>query len=160
MSGYADGKYGVIERKWFGLTKKMGGDCASGYTFGTTDATSQNQVVRWYPKGPIKLKKFGAMVLGTISGGGTGMDLIAARLRIEAVNDSSAVSLPTGAIPYAIASTTTFTKGVVDAGSYVDIITGTPKTAKGTAANTATSSGTVAFFIDYARKYDASKWDV
>jgi hypothetical protein len=157
---YADGKFGVIERKWFGLTKKMGGDCASGYTFGTTDATSQNQVARWYPKGPIVFKKFGSMVLATIGGGGTGMDVIPARLRIEGVNESGASNIPTAGAPYSIASTVTFTKKALDAGSYVDIITGTPQTGDGTAANTATSSGTVAFFIDYARRYDATKWNV
>lgn len=157
--GYNDAKFGVIERKWFGLTKKMGGDCATGYTFGTTDATSANQVVRWYPKGPIKFKKFGYMVLGTIGGGGTGMDVIPARLRIEGVNDSSTVNIPTAGAPYSMGSTLTFTKGVLDAGSYLDIITGTPQTAKGTTAYNATTTGTAAFFIDYQRLFHASKWE-
>ena len=35
---YDDSKFGMVNRKWFGLTKKHGGDCAAGYTFGTTDA--------------------------------------------------------------------------------------------------------------------------
>jgi hypothetical protein len=99
------------------------------------------------------------MVLATISGGGTGMDLIPARLRIEGVNESGAVSITTGAAPYAIASSVTFTAGKLDAGSYIDIITGTPQSAKGTAKNTATSSGSVAFFIDYQRRHDDTKWE-
>lgn len=156
---YADGKYGVIDRHWFGLTVKGGGQSAAGFTFGTTDATSTNQVTRYYPKGPIKLLKFGYITLATVGGGGTGMDIIPARLRVNGSNESSAVNIPTAAAPWSIGSTVTFTNQVVDAGSYIDIITGTPQTSDGTAANTATSTGSVAFFIDFARQYDASRWD-
>jgi len=158
MSKYSDEKYGVVERHWFGLTKKFGGDAASGFTFGTTDATSVNQVTRFYPKGPIRMLKFGYITLGTVSGGGTGMDVIPLRLRVNGSNESSTINIPTAAINYAIGSTETFTNPVVDAGSYIDIITGTPQTADGTAANAATSSGTVSFFLDYVREY-ASGWD-
>lgn len=159
MGAYSDAKFGVVERHWFGLTKKAGGDAASGFTFGTTDATSQNQVVHFMPKGPIRMQKFGYYTLGTVSGGGTGMDVIPARLRVNGSNESATVNIPTAAAPWSIGSTTTFTNEVVDAGSYIDIITGTPQTADGTAANTATSSGTVAFFLDYTREYDQSKWE-
>ena len=159
MGNYSDDKFGVVERHWFGLTKKYGGQAASGFTFGTTDATSVNQVTRFYPKGPIRMQKFGYIVLGTVSGGGTGMDQIPLRLRVNGSNESSEINIPTAAVNYAIGSTTTFTNEVVDAGSYIDIITGTPETAKGTATNTATSSGTVAFFLDYTREYDQTKWD-
>jgi hypothetical protein len=157
---YSDERFGVIERKWFGLTKKAGGDAASGFTFGTTDATSINQVTRFYPKGPIRMQKFGYLTLGTVSGGGTGMDVVPLRLRVDGSNESSTINIPTAAAPWSIGSTTTFTNEVVDAGSYIDIITGTPQTSDGTAANTATSSGTVAFFLDYTRAYDnQTKWD-
>lgn len=155
---YDDDRYGVVERKWFGLTKKHGGDCAAGYTFGTTDATSQDHLARWYPKGPIKLQKFGYYVLGTVSGGGTGMDVIPARLLNTGSAESDDVNITTGAAPYSKGSTTTFTSAYVDAGSYLGIQTGTPQTGDGTAANTATSSGTVAFFVDYVRAFSA-KWD-
>jgi hypothetical protein len=157
---YSDHKYGVIERKWFGLTKKCGGDAASGFTIGTTDATSINQVVRYYPKGPIKVVKFGYFTLATTSGGGTGMDVIPLRMRVNASNESSTINIPTAAAQYSIGSTLTFTDSVIDAGSYIDIITGTPQTAKGTAANTATTGGTVSFFLDYVRAYDSTKWNV
>jgi hypothetical protein len=105
------------------------------------------------------MQKFGYIVLGTVSGGGTGMDLIPLRLRVNGSNESSTINIPTAAINYAIGSTVTFTNEVVDAGSYIDIITGTPQTAKGTAAYNATSSGTVAFFLDYTREYDQTKWE-
>jgi hypothetical protein len=64
------------------------------------------------------------------------------------------------AAAYTIASTTTFTNAVVDAGSYIDIIVGTPLTGDGTEITTATVTGTVAYFIDWRREPDNSvEWD-
>ncbi len=156
---YDDAKFGVIERKWFGLTKKHGGDCATGYTFGTTDATTIDHLARFYPNGPIKLLKFGAYAICTLADGGTGMDQVPARLLVNGSTETTADLDIVGAANYAIASVVSFTNAVVDAGSYIGIRTGTPETADGTAANTATTTGTVAFFIDYIRSYDNSKWD-
>ena len=156
---YDENKYGAIERHWFGLTKKCGGDSAGGFTFATTDATTIDQVTRFYPKGPIKLLKFGALTLATIADGGTGMDQVPARLLVNGSTETSADLDITGAAQYGIASVVSFTNAVVDAGSYIGIRTGTPETADGTAANTATTTGTVAFFIDYVRNYHESKWD-
>jgi hypothetical protein len=87
------------------------------------------------------------------------MDVIPLRLRVNASNESSTINIPTAAINYAIGSTTTFTNEVVDAGSYIDIITGTPQSGDGTATNTATSTGTVAFFLDYTREYSQTAWE-
>lgn len=161
---YDDEKYQVIERKWFGLTKKCGGDSAGGFTFGTTDATSQNQVTRYYPKGPIRLLKFGALRLCTIDGGGTlsgAVDLVPARLLVNGSTETAAdLDLATSA-QYGISSVVSFTNPVVDAGSYIGITTGTPQSDKGTENITATVTGTVAFFIDYVREFDPTgeKWD-
>src|SRR3990167_6113783 len=63
---YEDSKFGVITRKWFGLTKKLGGDVAAGYTLATTDATVISHLARWYPRGPIKILKMGSFVLATL----------------------------------------------------------------------------------------------
>lgn len=161
MAFYDEQKYQIIERKWFGLTKKCGGDSASGTTFGTTDATKVMAVTRYYPKGPIRLLKFGALVLGTLSGGGTGMDKVPARLLVNgSVETTSDLDIATAA-QYTISSVTGFTNAVVDAGSYIGIRCATPCTDDGTDANTATTSGTVAFFIDFVREFDpsGSKWD-
>jgi len=155
---YDDAKYGVIHRKWFGLTKKMGGDVAAGYTFGTTDATTIDHLSRWYPKGPIKMVKAGHMVLATIGGGGTAMDVVPARIMVDGANESADWNIPDAGAPYSIASTVTFTNATVDAGSYIGVRTGTPQSAAGTAANTATVTGTAAFFVDYHPVY-SSKWD-
>ena len=157
---YDDAKFGVIERKWFGLTKKHGGETATGFTFGTTDATAITHLARHYPKGPIKLLKAGAYVLATVGGGGTVFDRVPARLRVNGSNESAAFTISDAAAPYSISSTTTFTNDVVDAGSYVGFYTGTPESSNGTAGNTATVTGSVAFFVDYRRVFTSDgKWD-
>jgi len=88
---YDDAKYGVINRKWFGLTKKHGGDAADGYTFATTDATVIEHVARWYPKGPIDIVKFGAKVLASITAGSQDYtDRIPAKLKTRGASASVA----------------------------------------------------------------------
>lgn len=156
---YDHDKYGVIQRKWFGLTKKCGGDSASGFTFGTTSATVADHVTRYYPKGPIKLKKFGALVLATMVN--SSVDKVTARLYcdtgVEASLDVKTTS--TDEAQYTINSTVTFTSATIGPGSFLAIDSATPDTDVGTQANTATQKGTVAFFIDYHPIYHATKWD-
>lgn len=157
---YDDSKFGVIERRWFGLTKKHGGETAAGYTFGTTDATVIEHLARHYPKGPIHLEKAGAFVLATIGGGGTVFDQIPTRLRVNGADESAEFTIDDEAAPFSSASTTTFTNATVDAGSYIGFKTGTPESTNGTAGNTATVTGTVAFFVDYRRLYTPDgNWD-
>ena len=162
---YDDSKFGVVQRKWFGLTKKHGGDCAAGYTFGVKSATSQTAVSKWYPRGPIMIKKIGARVLATVQGSGS-TDRISCRVLTRGASASVAGTFSldldgSTLAPYSMASLSSMTIGQVKAGEYITIRSGTPKTAKGTAANTSTTSGTVAYFIDYTPRYDATgKWDV
>jgi hypothetical protein len=161
MFAYDDAKYGVIERKFFGLTAKHGGDVAAGYTLGTTDATKAVNIARWYPDGPIRLKKFGYYTLATIAGGATAMDYIPARVLVNgSVETSSDLQIEDGSAPYAIGSVTGFTNAVVDAGSYIGIRTASAVSDNGTESITATITGTVAFFLDYTREFSTSgKWD-
>jgi hypothetical protein len=160
---YDDSKFGVIQRQWFGLTTKWGGavvNTGNLYTFGTTDATARAQLARWYPRGPIRMVKAGTFNLATVAN--ASVDRIPVRLLTRGASASL------GALFYnakgnqaVIASTTTFTVKQVKAGEYLTIRTGTPQTDKGTAANTATTTGTVAFFVDYVPTYDPTgKWDV
>ena len=162
MSGvkYDDAKFGVIQRHWFGLTKKCGGDSAGGFTFGTVDATVIDHVSRWYPKGPIKLKKFGALVLATIIN--TSADKVTARLYKDTGVEASlnVKHTSTDVSQYTINSTVTFTSATVGPGTYIAIDTATPDTDDGTAANTCTTKGSVAFFVDYHPIYHDSKWDI
>jgi len=158
---YSDSKFGVINRKWFGLTKKHGGDVAAGYTFGTTDATSITHLARWYPRGPVKMLKAGSRHLATMTQASS--DLVPARLLTRGASASvgctwNVKSTSTAINPYVVASTTTFTVAQVKAGEYIAVKTGTPRTDNGTAANTATLTGTVAFFVDYVPTYSGSQW--
>lgn len=158
---YDDAKYGVIERKWFGLTKKYGGDCAAGYTFGTTDATTQTHVARWYPKGPIKIIKAGSFTLCTLNG--SGCDKIDCRVKTRGASASLCASFDCfSSAQNTFASDVSMGYNVVKAGEYITIKTGTPETDKGTAKITATLTGTMAFFVDYVRMFDPSdnNWDV
>jgi len=85
---------------------------------------------------------------------------VPARLRVNGSNESAAFTISDAAAPYSISSTTTFTNDVVDAGSYVGFYTGTPESSNGTAGNTATVTGSVAFFVDYRRVFTSDgKWD-
>ena len=164
---YDDSKFGVIKRKWFGLTKKHGGDAASGYTFGTTDATVQSQLARWYPRGPILIKKFGSKVLASvIAGSQDTTDKIKCSLLTRgasaSVSGTFSLDIAGGTLaPHSFASVESMSIEQCKAGEYIAIKTGTPETAGGTAANTATTLGTVCFFIDYVPQFDADgAWDV
>lgn len=156
---YSDSKFGVITRKWFGLTKKLGGDCATGYTLGTTDATHVSQLARWYPRGPIKMVKFGAFVLATLVN--ASVERVPCRIYTRGASASAGAVAYVAKTLFGFGSTTTFTNDRVRAGDYISIVTGTPQTDAGTAGNTATTTGTLAFFLDYVPTYDSTgKWDV
>lgn len=158
-NSYDDARFGIIERKWFGLTKKYGGDVAAGYTLGTTDATAIAHVARWYPKGPIRIVKAGSFTLATLNG--SGVDRIDARVKVRGASASLAASWNAFAsAPNSFASDESMSAYRVKAGEYLAIRTGTPETDKGTAKNTSTTTGTLAFFVDWVRDYTAAKWDV
>jgi len=137
MARYDDAKFGVVQRHWFGLTKKAGGQgAADGFEL-SADAT---HVTRFYPKGPMYITKFGVMHLATQ--GGTEVTVNLKR------NSSTLATViaSTDSAPWAIAS-----KAVnknVDAGSYLVI------TSEGTVA-----TGSVACFIEWHPKFHVSKWN-
>lgn len=165
---YDDAKFGVIQRQWFALSKKWGGDrpnarVASGQgCFGTTDATTKTHIAKWYPRGPIKMVKAGIMTLASVTN--ASVDRIPVRVMTRGASASVGALFYVAAVPTVqaeIASTTTFTVRRCKAGEYLTIKTGTPQTDKGTAANTATTTGTIAFFVDYVLDYfNDNKHDV
>ncbi len=165
---YDDSKFGVIQRHWFGLSKKWGGDrpnarVASGQgCFGTTDATTKTHFAKWYPRGPIKMVKAGVMTLASVTN--ASVDRIPVKVLTRGASASTGCTFYISAVPTVqaeVSSTTTFTVKQCKAGEYLTIKTGTPQTDNGTAANTATTLGTVAFFVDYVRQFSADgKWDV
>lgn len=166
---YNDSKFGVITRKWFGLTKKVGGDCAAGYTIGS--ATITNHLARWYPRGPIKVTKVGFMVLATLSTPASNADVELAPVRFYKSNSSgtskSTLIASDGLVPrdtgrqalWSINSKETIASAEVEAGRFITICTGSPTTGDGTVDN-GTIGGTLAFFIDFVPQFDSSgKWD-
>lgn len=158
---YDDGKFGVISRKWFGQTKKHGGESATGYTFATTDATVISHLARHYPKGPIAIQKVGAQVLATVGGGGTVFDKIPVYLTKNGTRSTTyTFDIEDADAPYSIASVEPTAELVIDAGSYYGFETATPQSDNGTAGNTATVTGTVAFFVDWRPVWiENNKWD-
>jgi hypothetical protein len=137
MGDYSDAKFGVIERKWFGLKTLWGGE---GSDTGLVTASAETTFVkRWYPKGPIKLNKFGVF---------TGCTLGATEMVVRLKNTGTIISTvvcSTSSSAFVIASKSVTT--TIDAGSYLSIV----------ASSVSSSSGTFACFVDYRRTYDASK---
>ena len=156
---YNDAKYNVIERKWFGLTKKWGGDCATGYIMTAVDSatTLKHMDSGYYPKGPIRIVKWGAMVLATVTATKT-VDLLPTYLQLG-------TAAKVGRMNLRAASQKVFfgTVAAIDVadGKAIKIAQATPTTSAGTAAILGTQGGTVAFFIDYVRRYDSTNgnWD-
>lgn len=137
MGTYSDPQYGVVERRWIGLTGKNGGDSAGGYTFNETEGT---KIERLYFKGPVRLLSFGVITQCTL---GKGEQLF--RLSKESTLLDRVVA-STSSAPYTIASVAL--DDVIDAGTYLTIFGST----------NVCSTGTVAFFIDYRRTYGAG-WE-
>lgn len=139
MAFYSDKKYDVVERHWFGLSKANGGDAAAGFTFNETQAAL---IKRYYPKGPIRLLKYGVMTLATLGKGEELVGLtVGGTVTVKATIVASSLSAP-----YTIASKTLAT--TLAAGSYLSLL----------ASTNVCSTGSIALFIDFRRFYD-TKWD-
>lgn len=138
---YDDQKFGLVERHWFSLPVKLGGQAAAGFTFNETEGV---KMTRWYPRGPVTLQKFGALVLSTL---GKGEQLFRLSKQGAAGTLLDRLVCSTTAAQYTIASKAL--DDVIDAGSYLTIFGST----------NVCSTGSVAFFIDYRRSYDATKHD-
>jgi hypothetical protein len=171
QNAYDAAKFHVIKRKWFGLTKKFGGDVADGYTFAS--ATASTKLIRWSPKGPIKILKVGHMILATLGTPATNADVELQPYRVyKAVSAAShTTQIATQVITardtgrealFSIASKegSALASQEVEAGMHISIRSGSPTTGDGTVDN-GTVDGTVAFFIDYVPHYDPSneKWN-
>lgn len=156
---YQDSKFGVIHRKWFGLTKKWGGDVATGYnSVATKGATAVEVLAYWYPRGPIRMLKGGSMVLATLTNASTDSWPITMFTRGASASTAFAWNLKntsTAIAPAVIASDITPTVSQVKAGEYISVRTSTPVTDDGTAV-AATTTGTFAVFVDYVNTFDQS----
>jgi hypothetical protein len=134
---YADHKYGVIERHWFGLTKKYGGDAASAFTVAA--AAEATLMTRFYPRGPIRLLKFGGLCVATGGDGELMFVLNKESTRLGRIVGS------TDSAPNIFSSVVL--DDDIDAGTYLTI----------TNSTNVCSTGSYAFFIDF-RRISSSKW--
>jgi hypothetical protein len=173
-SFYDDGKYGVISRKWFGLTTKLGGDVQTTGLYTIASATAITHLARWYPKGPINIIKCGLRVLATLSTGATAnqTEILPVRFYKSSAAGASMNTLidsfscyvgdhTSNPGQYGIASGgKALSSPEVEAGRYITIRTGTTTTAGGTESTVGTVDGTVAFFIDWVPRFDmGGAWD-
>jgi hypothetical protein len=152
---YDSQKYQVVTRKWFGLTDKFGGDYTTAYTKGS--ATCVAKLARWYPRGPITIKKFGLRVLATLSTPATNgsCDGFYYRLYKDAV--VAATDAVWGDDTYKTALYGIASKDVdvdVDAATYLTIKTSSSYMHDGT-VDAGTISGSFAFFIDWIPQYNS-----
>ncbi len=161
---YDDSKFGVIERNWFFLRPKWGGAAATGYEgYGATKGgTTKTVVTNWYPRGPIKMLKAGRLCMATLTNASSDLHKVTILTRGASASTGCtfyAKSTATAVSQKTFASTTSFTVSQVKAGEYVTIKMNTPTTDKATVV-AATTTGTLAFFIDWVRTYGTTKWDM
>lgn len=164
LSFYEENKYGARRRKWFGLPKKWGGDAAAGFTFGTHDAGTLSHVEKWFPEGPIEVRKIGVFVSSTsnnASGGLMNFQFLTrgASASVIGTLQFSSCTESEGQIP-ASKEEAALTVVQCKAGEYITIKSYEPTTkTKGTEVKS-TTSGAAAFFIDYVPRFDQSgRWD-
>lgn len=171
---YNDDAFNVIERKWFGLTQKHGGDVAAGFTIASGSAAVS--VTRWYPKSPITIMKVGAYVLATLASAAnaTGsVDRVRVPIHVEksSANGTTRTTLlgstrviagDTGRTArFGIASRekSALASREVEAGRFITLRIATAHSHNGTAAGavgTVLRTGTLAYFIDWKRKYSST----
>ena len=180
MATYDDNKYGFRQRKWFGLGAKWGGEAlpylyssfatllisekgvkAGGFFLGTHDPGTLTHVEKWYPEGPISIKKIGVFVCSTLanaSGAGMNFQFLTRGASASVIGTIKMSSCTVSEA--AKASKTTLTTSHCKAGEYITIKSFEPTTFSATATEKkATTTGRVAFFLDYVPQYDPTRWD-
>lgn len=141
---YDDERYGVVERKVFGLPARAGGGgmADTPITFNESESTP---VERWYPGGPINIIKAGLTVHTAI---GKGEEIFT----LKKDNSVTVVQLTasTSAAEWTVASTTTIASAHVGAASYLTLI----------ASTNICSTGSVSVWIDYTRFFEETgNWE-
>jgi len=163
---YDDSKFNAVKRRYFGLTKKWGGDAAGGFSFGTHDPGTLTHVEKWFPAGPIEIKKVGVFTASTsnnASGGGLGFRFLTRGASASVIGTMKwASATQAEGVISASKIGTALTVTQCKKGEYITIMTTEPTTMSATASEVkATTSGAAAFFVDYVRRYspDSTNWD-
>jgi hypothetical protein len=137
---YSNSIYQDVRRLWFGYKR---GSSAPGFgaAHPNSEAENLNYVERFYPKGPIKILKFGAIAASTNGKGEQMMSLYRNGSRLATAVCSTSSS------EYVVDSVAV--NKICAAGSYLNII----------ASTNVCSTGSVSCFVDYVPLFDNSgKW--
>jgi len=173
---YDHGKYGVIERKWFGRPLTKGGDAAAGIAVIASGTTKT--ILKGFPfKGPIKVRKVGVQVIATLSTADNATGSVKKqRAPFEFYKGTSSTPRQTllgtchvvlGAggrtALFGIASQneSSLSSQEVEAGKFLTIYQATANSDNGTVQSvigTVFNGGTLAYFVDFSPKYDDDKW--
>lgn len=175
---YEHGKYGMIERKWFGRPLTKGGDAAAGIVIAGSGTTS-TKVKLFLPKGPINVEKVGVQVVATLASAANATGSVNnQRMPIRFYKGTPSTPRQTllGSVHvvmgdggrtalWGIASLTgtNLASQEVEAGKYITIYQATANSDNGTVnavIATHIRTGTLAYFMDYRPKDNlGGKWD-
>jgi len=139
---YSEGIYRDVRRLWFGGKRGLTTPPLNGPAHPNSETENLVYVERFYPKGPIKIVRFGAMTASTHAKGEGKISLYRNSSRLAVAVCSTTAS------EYTIDSV--LVNKICAAGSYLNII----------ASTNVCSTGSIACFIDYIPQYDSTiDWD-
>lgn len=181
MPKYDDAQFSTKYRKWFGLGPKYGGEgvpywyssfatltiktaghTRGGFFLGTHDPGTITHVSAWRPQGPIEIKKIGVFVCSTLLNASEGVMnfRVLTRGASASVVGTLHAASATCSENTITASKTSLTVTQCKAGEYVQIQSYEPTRTGGGTEVKATTTGRVAFFIDYVPAMDTSnRWN-
>jgi hypothetical protein len=179
-NAYDAAKFHSVRRTWFGGSGKQGANTIP-YTVLSGSATAAVIFNRVYFKGPVKVLKVGWQNVATASAaanatGASGRAVVPINFYKSSAagvaRDTKIAEVPINIHPVAITQTplwsigskTTMASAEIEAGRFVTVHAATARSNKGVTAaarGTTMVSGSFAFFIDWAPKYDPSsdKWN-
>lgn len=138
---YSEALFGDVRRMWFGGKRGLTTPPLNGPAHPNSEAENLVYVERFYPKGPIKILKFGAMAASTHGKGEGIISLYRNASRLATAVCSTSVA------EYTVDSVAV--NKVCAAGSYLNLI----------ASTNVCSTGSIACFIDYVPLADnTAKW--
>ncbi len=156
---YDDAKFGVVERKWIGLTKGYGGDAAAGFDLAaaTHDPGTVSHVSKLFFPGAIEVRKIGAFVTSDVSNASGGLMNFRVLTRGASASVCGDFSFSSGTVAAGVIGASKLAANLTvtqcKKGEYMTFQSLEPTTKTKATEVKATTTGKVAFFVDYIRKY-------
>jgi hypothetical protein len=167
-------------RKWFGLGSKWGGENnypiipgsyatitleqfvnygrCGGFYLATNNPGTISHVEKWFPQGPIQIKKIGVFVCSTLLNASEGKMRFNFLTRGASASVIGTIVMSSATVAEAaFASKVALTTTKCKAGEYLTIQSCESVTNAGTERK-ATTTGRPAFFVDYLPLYDPARW--